>query len=121
MNKELIATKELLEHLKNEGFVFRLPGGSSRNGEHASLGVVYEYENGHLHFLLVPYNPQVRIERKYEEIFNEAPEGTLELKILEQTGVRIRGYEHIGIQEAKNNKEEVHAEKHIKHVFATEF
>lgn len=113
--KEKIELK--LNTLISLGFIFRIPGGSSRRGDHASFGLMLKYEQGEAFLLVVPYNPSIRIHRKYEEEFQEDPRGSLELKISEQTGVLVRRYREIGFQDAKNSREEVHAEKHIKHVF----
>lgn len=120
MKEKNIANEVKLETLKTLGFIFRIPGGSSRTGDHASYGLIVEYQNGIAYLLVVPYNPSIRIDRKYEEDFEEEPKGNLELKVSEQTGVLVRRYHHIGNQEAKNNRLEVKAEKHIKHVFFVE-
>jgi hypothetical protein len=115
-----IATEAKLDALLSLGFIFRIPGGSSRNGFHSSYSLIPYYENGEVHLWVVPYNPNIKKERRYEETFDEEPKGTLELKVLEQTGIRLSEYTEIGTQEAKNNKVEVSSDKHIKYVYLAE-
>lgn len=113
-----IATQAKLDMLKDLGFVFRIPGGSSRTGSHSSYALIPRFSEGDAQLLVVPYNPSVLFQRKYdEEEFDEDPKGALELKTLEQTGVRIPEYHLVGEQVAKNNRQEVKRDKHIKHVF----
>ena len=121
MVTENVADENKLEVLRRDfNFTFRIPGGSSRNGQHASLGIIYRFKKGEIQILVIPYNPTIRVDRRYEEIFDEMPEGTLELKILEQAGVRLGKYSLIGFQEAKNNNPEVKSEKHSKYVYSTD-
>lgn len=117
--KNIVAEGKLIT-LKDLGFVFRILGGSSRIGDHSSYGIIPGYKDGDVYIKVIPYNPSVRLDRKYEEEFDEEPRGTLELKILEQTGIRLFEYQKIGEQVAKNNKAQVRYEKHIKHVFLVE-
>lgn len=112
-----VGSEAKLKVLKDLGFIFRIPGGAGRKGTHTSLGIIPRYYNNSIWILVVPYNPKIVIERRYEEMFDEAPEGTLELKILEQTGVRVSEYDQIGMQEAKNNRVEVNALKHNKYLY----
>lgn len=121
--KEKSQSISSLQKLKKQGYIFRIPGGSSRNADHSSFCFIYRAgETLEIEVLLVPYNPLITIERKYlDDEFDEVPEGTLHLKVSEQTGFKI--YQPLKIQEREfpNTVEQVKAEVHIKHVYATEF
>lgn len=112
-----IATEGKLRALKDFGFVFRIFGGAGRKGDNSSYGLLPGYKEGDIYLKIIPYNPSILLERRYEEEFNEDPKGILELKVLEQTGIRLFEYHKIGEQIAKNNKIQVKSDKHIKHVF----
>ncbi len=121
MTTNNIAAEAKLMMLQNMGFVFRVPGGSSRKGDSSQYAVIYRFREEKLEILIVPYNPSIFIKRDYpENEFSEEVEGALELKVIEQTGVRIMEYQILGTQEAKNNRKEVRAEKHIKTIFGTD-
>lgn len=112
-----IATEGKLRALKDFGFVFRILGGAGRKGDNSSYGLLPGYKDGEMYLKIIPYNPSILLERRYEEEFAEDPKGILERKILEQTGIRLSEYHEIGEQIAKNNKIQVKSERHIKHVF----
>jgi hypothetical protein len=108
--------------LKELGFILRIPGGSSRKGDHSSFVTIYRSNKDfEVEILVVPYNPTITIEKKYDEDeFDEVPEGSLALKVSEQTGVKIYDPIKIGYQEANNNRSEIKWEKHLKFVYATD-
>ncbi|MBP6904740.1 MAG: hypothetical protein KBB91_01635 [Candidatus Pacebacteria bacterium] len=120
MTHEVLLAK--LWVLKTAGFILRIPGGSSRKGDHSSFVAIYRSNKDfEIEVLVVPYNPTITIERKYDEDeFDEVPVGSLALKVSEQTGVKIYDPIRIGLQEAKNNRSEVRSEKHLKLLYITD-
>lgn len=114
--------QKIIRYLKKTGYVLRIPGGSSRAGDHSAFGCIYRANTKlEVEILLVPYNPNITIERKYEEDkFQEVPEGTLALKISEQTGVKIYDPINIGTQIAWDRRYPVKTRRHYKYVFVTD-
>jgi hypothetical protein len=114
-------TEAKLTALQSLGFIFRIPGGKSRKGDHSSFCITSRYSKDGLEILVIPYSTtKVIIQLQEEEIFEEEVEGALELKIIEQTGVLIKEYIKIGEQKGKNNNENIDAEDHMKYLFRTD-
>lgn len=106
--------------LGERGYILRVPGGSSRAGDHSAFGCIYRTnEELEIEILLVPYNPQIIIPREYEEDkFKEEPIGTLTLKVSEQTGLKIYEPKEIGHQSAHDRRFPANKKRrHIKYVF----
>lgn len=112
-----------IKRLKEGGYILRVPGGSSRAGDHSAFGCIYRTtKHLEIEILLVPYNPQITIPREYEEDkFKEEPIGTLTLKVSEQTGLKIYEPKEIGHQNAHDKRFPANKRRrHIKYVFVVD-
>jgi|GEM_PF-3810963 len=111
-------TEATLAALESLGFIFRIPGGKSRVGDHSSYCIIYRFIGSELELLLVAYNKQKSLTKPQdEEVFGEEIEGALKLKVIEQTGVYITEAVKIGEQKGKNNSTLIDSVDHIKHLF----
>ena len=100
---------------KNRKEELRIPGGKSKNGDHASFGIIYRfnYQIQEIEILVVPYDPRFSPEEEIpvpdhgsaeEQTFSEDPRGTLEREILEETGIIAKSYHEIGRQSIRDNR-----------------
>ena len=120
-------TKKRIQKLIAKGYLIKLPGGTSRDGNHSSFASLLrkEYVDGgsYRYFItVIPYIPlakgQVRPESK-EKVFPEIPEQTLEREILEETGISLAKaiYTLIGTHSFDDDRPTHQGKKHTQNHF----
>lgn len=118
-------TIKRIQRLIEKGYQIKLPGGTSRDGNHSSFASllkkkrynaiegVYEYS-----IVVIPYIPLPKGEKRKvdprERVYAETPEQTLEREILEETGISLAKaiYTEAGINEFDDNREGHEGQKH---------
>ncbi len=117
-----LALEEEVKALLEAGYVFRIAGGSNKKGDESNFIAIHRLNQSfEVEVLCVPYNPNIKIDRKYEDIeFEETSEGALYLKVVEQTGVKISKPEKIFSRDFPNNRLEVKADVHWKNIYQTD-
>lgn len=115
------STRSYIRELRAKGYEIKLPGGTSRDGKHASFASMIKkrYRNGAYTYtiIVIPYIPLMKgVKRKEskERVFPETPEQTLEREVLEETGNSLaKGvYKEIGRIEFDDDREGHEGEKH---------
>ncbi len=120
-------TKKRILKLIAKGYLIKLPGGTSRDGNHSSFASLLrkEYVDGgnYKYFItVIPYIPlnkgQSRPQSK-EKVFSEIPEQTLEREILEETGISLAKaiYAQIGVHSFDDDRSTHKGQKHTQHHF----
>jgi 8-oxo-dGTP pyrophosphatase MutT (NUDIX family) len=110
---------ELIGHTDN-GREIRIPGGKSKEGNHACFGIASRIREDDIEeILVIPYNPKVKKPLGMSE--NEYPEdkeGTLQREYLEETGVITNTYSLLGQLNVRDNRPGMEDEIHVRYAWA---
>jgi len=130
MEIKKMSEKEILSQiglLRNQGFdQIKLPGGTSKNGEHYCGLVVcfFDKENKTTYFLGLPYNSnfhKTNNENVSSKVLGESPQATARRELMEETGYFVEKDDLVLIDKAKKVLGgKIPGTEHVKYFFLVE-
>ena len=122
-------TSRLWKHVNVLKHEIRIPGGTSKDGNHAAYGLAYRYnkEIYEIEVLIVPYVSNWQREKekvKKEEdplfVYPEAPQGTMVRKLADETGLIALSYYELDRKSIRDNRFVGEEVLHWKYAYAVE-
>jgi hypothetical protein len=106
----------------------RLPGGTTRDGDEAALGIIYRKRKHDIEILVIAYTPQAKEEVIYdvdenivtEEMkphYDEMAEGALERKIAAETGIVVHSFIHLFSRSKRDTRPGREGQRHWQNLF----